>query len=512
MLKARKKEVHMPTRQYNCVFLDDLSDSNDLFELKPTIEKIKNHIEENYIGDENCYSYLNNTLALMGPWGSGKSTVFFNIFKHFHENTGKGFLPIYFNAWEYQRDISFSYSIITHLYKNYVSPERIVADKILPLARGLFLNSKLVVGVKDVASIETKSLEELTEDDIKNASYYDNLKHFKTSYKKLIEGLTKERYKNGIIIFIDDLDRCDPKKVLALLSDIRTLLSYSKDSFYRGLDESINEPILKIIFILGVDISALNQAIITNYGQLFEPQEYLEKIIDHTFILPHTISKEMLQYYLGESFPEIDTILRFLELIEFTNPRKLKLMFGQFKLHEIPDWIDMNYMKLLFTIFLYVVKQSNKNQFRELNNPINKFIIASEKSSIGSNQYKSDNTFSDIMRWYIDGDKKISKSHIFTTYYRSQASDERFLNYSLMCLWFGPKYSIGTNTALTLKTSTSGDPTDIKLRLQFFSKLNKATGSVDNMSMKFLEFFLVQELPDFDPFKLQDIFRKVNSI
>lgn len=59
-------EVRIPTKQYNCVYLDELTDENNLFELRSSSKHIKS-ISKLYQGDTNCDTHLNNTIALVGP-------------------------------------------------------------------------------------------------------------------------------------------------------------------------------------------------------------------------------------------------------------------------------------------------------------------------------------------------------------------------------------------------------------------------------------------------------------
>lgn len=373
----------------NSVFTDVLTSDNDHFNLCPTCDKIESYIAKTYTGERT--SYRDNTIALIGEWGSGKSTVFYNLYRRFGKDTN--FLPIYFNAWEYQNDVSFSYSIITKLYKNYFKPEHRFLIGFLSSAKFITSNSSFSISIGDSVGISNPTLAESLKNKFLKSQYYDELLKFKKNYNLVIDKITKNKYEKGIIVFIDDLDRCDADKVMDLLSDLRRILSYSKDSFDSPLGNPNN--LLKIIFILAVDKTALSHAIRTKYGSLFEPNQYLEKIIDRRFIMqPPKINQFFLQSYFNDNNTNIsDTILSFLHKIEYTNPRKVKNLFNHLLTHGIIEEHQDNYMKFIFILYLYILKNECDEAYINTLNPISKFATIADLTST-----ERDNTASSVFR------------------------------------------------------------------------------------------------------------------
>jgi len=94
---------------------------------------------------------------------------------------------------------------------------------------------------------------------------------------KFLENRLQE--KNGrILVVIDDLDRCDPKKAVEILQAINLLLNFKS-----------------FIVCLGIDARIITRAVEEHYKNLLGPAgasgyEYLEKIVQIPFLIPKRIS------------------------------------------------------------------------------------------------------------------------------------------------------------------------------------------------------------------------------
>lgn len=90
-----------------------------------------------------------------------------------------------------------------------------------------------------------------------------------------------------LVLFIDDLDRCEPKKALEVLQAVILLLSY-KDG-------------LPFAIFLGLEPRFITKAIEENYGQVMAKAgitgyEYLDKIIQLPFVIPRSDLKNIESY------------------------------------------------------------------------------------------------------------------------------------------------------------------------------------------------------------------------
>src|SRR5690606_31240326 len=96
--------------------------------------------------------------------------------------------------------------------------------------------------------IEPKELIEHFENQ-KNKTEFELKQVFKEEFKRVESCLIAKGRKPKNIIFIDDLDRCDPEHTLALLSAIKLFFTYGEQT----------------IFICGIDKKAVQEAIKTKY-------------------------------------------------------------------------------------------------------------------------------------------------------------------------------------------------------------------------------------------------------
>ena len=250
------------------------------------------------------------TIGLNGEWGSGKTTLV-RIIQEKIERYGLrsatntiSIKHVEFNAWDAEKS-----SITVSLWKTIeskllTSNERNILEPI----------SKLLV---DVALRKTV-----------NMSYDNAKKHFEEysqiNYRDKIADVPKCLDNKRLIIFIDDLDRCDASNILDVLEIIKNVLA-----------------IENVIFFITVDIKQIERAWELRYGQgvqNIESKEYIEKLFPIIFTLPAKSGADIEEYVNGllplESTTEPDLHRRYepslldlrahlVQSLE-NNPRKIK--------------------------------------------------------------------------------------------------------------------------------------------------------------------------------------------
>lgn len=149
-----------------------------------------------------------------------------------------------------------------------------------------------------------------------------------------------------LIIFIDDLDRTDPKLVPHLLLGLREVLDLPQCAFIMGLDPLV-----------------VTGALVEVHSGWGKTEEFLEKIIDFPFWLPPLHDNDircLLKQELKDS-PINITGHALAEIVHLlpTNPRKLKRFLrglwrfkGQIERHEEPEteWLFLLLIELLRTV------------------------------------------------------------------------------------------------------------------------------------------------------------------
>ena len=199
-----------------------LTEENDKFNLLPKIKTIKTFIDDNF---ESFLKY-EKMIAIYGDWGSGKSS----LFKTLSDSTNPDyklnnsiFSVMAFKTWEYESDPNLAFSLFEFIADN------IEEDwKKNVLENGKKLGEEIYEGIKGFAKATTFNIGLITIDSSKiiegqeclakkridEESFYKKRKKFKDAFNKLIGD-------KKIIVFIDELDRCENENILSLLSAIK---------------------------------------------------------------------------------------------------------------------------------------------------------------------------------------------------------------------------------------------------------------------------------------------------
>ncbi|MCB0457092.1 MAG: hypothetical protein KDC91_05060, partial [Flavobacteriaceae bacterium] len=192
------------------------------------------------------------------------------------------------------------------------------------LLKGLVSASKFKASLKFVEfEVDGEKIaNNLTEG--KDKTFIELKEEFKVEFRRWEDNVTKGKNPKFNLIFIDDLDRCEPENVLNLLSALKLFFTYGQ----------------KTIFFCGIDEKAINEAVKTKYGDVVKSSEYLEKVFDISFKMPLTANKLKLysQYFSSETLypfkksdmPLPQIIDLFFYELNFTNPRRIKKVLNRF--------------------------------------------------------------------------------------------------------------------------------------------------------------------------------------
>ena len=243
----------------------------------------------------------NFTIFINGDWGTGKTFLvkqIYTLLTYYNEyikeelkgyNTQldqvlqkdsfkdlkleKNFVPIYYNAWNNDSHIDPINSIIFNIIKehdilkDYQKESSDVIDKI--------------ASVLDMANIWSNgSVKELVstfkrKDIIPEITTMENLKE---TLNLLLDKLLVERG-DKLVIFVDELDRCNPIYSIKLLERIKHFFDHEN-----------------IIFVFSVNENELTNTISNYYGQNFDSHRYLNKFFDISIDLPKVNISNYMEY------------------------------------------------------------------------------------------------------------------------------------------------------------------------------------------------------------------------
>ncbi len=298
------------------------------------------------------------SVGVSGRWGSGKTSMMKylmaslggkplkhrlnfhtkmieekNIFKDVTDDFDKKEFEIietiWFNPWEYEnhnepivgllQEIHNHFSFLTQSFRE--------SKKLLSVAFESALNS--IGSFFSLAENQANKLKVIGENyEYDNFSYLDRNQKFKFIFQEALETLllkdeTRSEPEDSarIVIFIDDLDRCEDETIAKLLKEIKQYLSTKRCVFVFGYDRH------------HIEKSLSKSATKTNK----ETRAYLEKLFQTTFYIKEpsekklkTFVKDILKQY---ELNNRDDLTNFIISIIDPNPRRLKSFLVTFYFH-----------------------------------------------------------------------------------------------------------------------------------------------------------------------------------
>lgn len=260
------------------------------------------------------------TIGVFGDWGSGKSSIMRMLEEKFKDD--EKVLTIYFNSWLFEgyedAKISLLENIILELSKHEGLDEK-VKSKILDLlsrvdymklaSDGIKKYGKNIIDIIATGGVGTaveagfsmlnkETLDELKDADVAKLNKYikeeqenkskTTIKSFKDDFAELIS-LTDF---DSVVIFIDDLDRCLPERVIDTLEAIKLFLSVDNTAFVIGADERI----LKHSISMHLQLHTFNND--SSFLQATEQivTDYIEKLIQIPYRIPKLSPSEIESY------------------------------------------------------------------------------------------------------------------------------------------------------------------------------------------------------------------------
>ena len=263
----------MPDNNYKIDFGDNIpKKEDDKLDFKSFAQKHSDFLKK--IRPPFCF-------GLFGDWGTGKTTIM-NFMKDYFSDDSK-IATVWFDSWKYENYGNLFFPLMCEICNQIPEGEKIkvkefIKDTLIP---GFFKISNQAIKIasgkligQEVDLIELlqkfKTNEQLFGEIEQN---YEKKKKIEEEYVKVINDFLKVLEKEKLFIFIDDLDRCLPGKVIALFETIKNFLT--KEG-------------CKAVYIIGVDDKVVSSAIKAKYGEVenFDGYNYLEKIFQFYVNVP----------------------------------------------------------------------------------------------------------------------------------------------------------------------------------------------------------------------------------
>lgn len=278
--------------------------------LEPTYENLIHHYLEDTIARNDDLFYFvrilsglnsGSAVALNAAWGSGKT--FFvkqakmlidihnpnsdidieclnpeeiasikDVYNKHNSGTEKYDMPkmatVYYDAWKYDDTedplLSLLYCIMNRFGESVPEDKVAVIKKFAKQSVSILSSAaRYITGINVQEILETiKNYAEACEDTVKEQKSNESLEKRINSFLNDVVLEDEEK----LIIFIDELDRCNPQYAVKLLERVK---------------HYFNHP--KVIFVVSYNKSELQHSIKTLYGSEFSADKYLERFFDYEF-------------------------------------------------------------------------------------------------------------------------------------------------------------------------------------------------------------------------------------
>ncbi len=232
------------------------------------------------------------TIGIYGEWGTGKTTLMKSIERNLsenQENNEQSFLPIWFNAWRYEREDSLA-TVSLLKTVGYVMANHEIFDSLSKtIFKGLTIVGKDMI--QQIAMQAVSKTQQVADEEIevkmdylnklyRDSVYYEGL----DKIKKEMETIREQKGDYRVVIFIDDLDRCSPVKALEVLESIKLFLD-----------------IEGFVFVIGLSHKTVTHLISQAYSSTgVKGEDYIKKIIQIPIKIP-SWSKESIVDLINNS-------------------------------------------------------------------------------------------------------------------------------------------------------------------------------------------------------------------
>ncbi|WP_108650725.1 KAP family P-loop NTPase fold protein [Dongshaea marina] len=316
-------------------------------------------------------------LSIDSSWGNGKTT-FVKMWDAYLKSTGIEIPSIYFSAWETDYAENALVALIGELTGeiskiNHADDSKIKKgiDKVtkfgkkalkatLPaavkmLSYGIFDVSHMLEGhadAKKYESITATLSESIAKSMIEGyGESKQTIDNFKKSLTELVSTLNKDK---PLVIFVDELDRCNPKFAIEILERIKHIFSVEN-----------------VVFVLSIDKEQLGHSIRAVYGNDFNTNGYLRRFINFDYILPaprrDTYANVLFNRYEldinNRDIRELFDVFRFLSDSYELTLREMEYCISI--VHMVANMQRVTMIDNTLFIFLIVLKTKEPNMYQD---------------------------------------------------------------------------------------------------------------------------------------------------
>lgn len=250
------------------------------------------------------------SIGIFGDWGSGKSSLMLlmkeEIEQWMKEDVHKKemVVQIQFNSWQFENyedtKLTLIETVLSAIEKDLREKQNIIKNgmdflkKIKYLKLGMFFLKKIgqqMVPEEILKLLPTKEewKKELIEDDAKlliddvskgNTAKF--VERFRENFEKIVDGAGYR----SIIVYIDDLDRCESTRIIQCLEAVKLFVNVKRTAFVIGADERIIEHAIEERYKHKIEKNTISSPY----------SDYMEKLIQLPYRIPRLSYSEQETY------------------------------------------------------------------------------------------------------------------------------------------------------------------------------------------------------------------------
>jgi KAP family P-loop domain/Tetratricopeptide repeat len=247
-------------------------------------------------------------IALYGPWGSGKTSMMKQLQYELDppdHTSSRLAATVWFVPWEHARDKQPAVSLLHAIRRDLgLQKDPVVRRALTAIATAITEEVRVPYLGLSLGRIQA-NYRQLAEQDVERRSEQSLLRE---RFSDVIRAARRKCNDMRLVVFIDDLDRCQPNTAVSVLEALK---------LYLNLPDCI--------FVLGVDRQPIEAAIGVEYHNLqIAKENYLDKIVQLPFTIP-ALTRGSVEKYILKKIPEhLRDCQTLLAVAAPDNPRQLK--------------------------------------------------------------------------------------------------------------------------------------------------------------------------------------------
>ena len=308
------------------------------------------------------------TIGVFGRWGSGKTTLMQMV-----ADKLEGFPIIWFNPWQYQSEdnllVPLLHTIHDSLMESKVESFKQVAKMVAVVAAQISASVLMKHLTMEKVSFEEieKRIQAYTD---KRGATLSAIRTLRTQLQGVVDKMTEggtipDRDERNIrlVIFIDDLDRCVPPKIIALLEAVKLFLDLKHTVLFLAIDRDVVEQGIRVFY---KDLGVLQQDQLS-----WITADYLDKMIQLPLFL-YPLGADKIGAYLHDlsEAPDLVEQQALFKAALIPNPRKIKRILNIYRLNVcVSGWLgsgDDHKQKRALLAKLVIIQQQWEDLYRAI--------------------------------------------------------------------------------------------------------------------------------------------------